>query len=1123
MIAPQNRFDAGDQRPDRGPLTPALSPSEGEREKGKNAPGIAIIGMAGRFPKARNIDEFWRNLCAGEEGISFFTDEELAAAGETVPKEKANYIKARGILEGIDLFDAGFFGINPREAEVMDPQHRVFLECAWEALESAGCDPERFGGAIGVFAGMSMNTYLMNNLRAHPELIAQVGEYQAMLGNDKDFLPTRVSYKLNLKGPSLNIQTACSTSLVAVCVACQNLLNYECDAALAGAISISCPQKKGYLYQEGGIASPDGHCRAFDAKAAGTIAGEGVGIVVLKRLEEALSDGDMIYAVIKGFALNNDGSLKIGYTAPSVEGQAEVIAAAQAMADFAPESIGYIEAHGTGTPLGDPIEIEGLTKAFHAGTDAKNFCAVGSVKSNIGHLDTAAGVAGLIKTALALHHKMLPPSLHFESPNPKIDFANSPFVVNNTLREWKTDKMPRRAGVSSFGIGGTNAHVVLEEAPGTQISKPAVSPTSKSAAGLETCDPADLKVSATPSQRAQLLVLSAKTPTALEQATANLAEHLKLHPEIDLADVAYTLQASRREFAHRRMLVCHGIDQAVNELGSPDSKQLASQVAATENPPVVFMFPGQGAQHVNMSRELYEHETVFREQVDYCCELLTQHLGLDLRTILFPRADQVEAAEQQLTQTAITQPALFVIEFALAKLWMSWGVLPEAMIGHSIGEYVAACLAGVFSIGDALNLVVARGRLMQQMPPGAMLAVRLPEGQVQQLLGERLSLSAVNGVSLCVLSGPIEAIDEVQADLSRREIACTRLHTSHAFHSAMMEPVLKPFAELAAKTKRHPPQIPYLSNVTGTWIKNEEATDPGYWTKHLRQTVRYEAGVAELLKNPERVLLEVGPGQTLTNLARQHPAKVGKTTIVSSQPRAKDHASDGEAIVRALGQLWLSGVRIDWQARHPREKRRRVPLPTYPFERKRYWVEPAIKAEQNGAGSNGSFNSSGQSMELPARLSRSETVSVAGESPVSVSLQPAPATPGASLASELKALFGALSGRNLEEVNGNTTFIEMGFDSLFLTQASLGIEKKFNVQVAFRQLLDDLATFEALAAHLDRILPARLSPVNASPPSEVKPIARHSKAEQLLARLDELSDSEVEALLKDPELNQVVS
>ncbi|MGH7994415.1 MAG: type I polyketide synthase, partial [Limisphaerales bacterium] len=571
---------------------------------------IAIVGLAGRFPQAGNVDEFWRNLCDGVEGISFFTDEELGAAGIDFPRGDASYVKARGVLAEADKFDAEFFGIKPREAEVMDPQHRVFLECAWTALENAGCDPAQFDGAIGVFAGMSMNTYLAQNVLTHPELVAQLNEHQLMLGNDKDFLPTRISYKLNLRGPSLNIQTACSTSLVAVCVACQNLLNYECDLALAGAVSILFPQKRGYLFQEGGIASPDGHCRAFDAKAAGTVAGEGAAIVALKRLEDALADGDTIYAVIKGFATNNDGSRKIGYTAPSVEGQAEVIATAQAMAGFAPETIGYIEAHGTGTPLGDPIEIEGLKKAFCAGTDRKDFCAIGTVKSNVGHLDVAAGVTGLIKTALALYHKKLPPSLHFESPNPKIDFGNSPFFVNVKLTEWKYEGTPLRAGVSSFGIGGTNAHLVLEEAPAAKTPEK--------------------------SRSAQLLLLSAKTETALDQATTNLAAHLRQNPGLNLADAACTLQAGRHEFPHRCMLVARTAGDAMKILETRDPKHIFTRATEIEKPAVVFMFPGQGAQQVNMGLELYRDEPVFREQVDCCCKILQPPLDLDLRTVLYP-------------------------------------------------------------------------------------------------------------------------------------------------------------------------------------------------------------------------------------------------------------------------------------------------------------------------------------------------------------------------------------------------------------------------------------------------------------------------------------------------------
>ncbi|HXI70249.1 MAG TPA: condensation domain-containing protein, partial [Verrucomicrobiae bacterium] len=1005
----------------------------------KNSSDIAIVGMAGRFPKAKNIGEFWRNLCDGVEGVSFFSDKELEAAGIEFPKNDPSFVKARGVLDDADLFDAAFFGVNPREAAIMDPQHRVFLECAWEALESAGCDPAKFDGAIGVFAGVSMNTYLAHNLFSHPELIAQLNEHQLMLGNDKDFLPTRVSYKLNLRGPSLNIQTACSTSLVAVCVACQNLLNYECDAALAGAVSITFPQKRGYHFQEGGIASPDGHCRAFDAKAAGTVAGEGAGIVVLKRLEDAMTDGDTIYAVIKGFALNNDGANKIGYTAPSVDGQAEVIATAQAMAGFAPETIGYVEAHGTGTPLGDPVEIEGLAKAFRAGTSRKNFCAIGSVKSNVGHLDTAAGVTGLIKTALALHRKKIPPSLHFESSNPAIAFTDSPFFVNGKLTDWTNGAMPRRAGVSSFGIGGTNAHVVLEEAPALESS--------------------------TDSRPSQLLLLSAKTEMALDQATTNLADHLKQNPTLNPADVAHTLQAGRHDFTHRRMLVCRDVKDAVTALEARDAKRIFSRVSQHENPPVVFMFPGQGAQQVNMARELYERETTFREQADLCCEILKPRLGFDLQTVLFPASAGVSPANCDsekltgetpalpgLTQTAVTQPALFVIEYALARLWMSWGVRPEAMIGHSVGEYVAACLAGVFSLEDALALIAARGSLMQQLPGGTMLAVRLPESEVKPLLTDAISLAAVNAPSLCVLSGTHEAIGKLQSKLEKRTVACTPLQTSHAFHSAMMAPILQPFTELVSTMTFSAPQIPFISNVTGTWISTEAATDPDYWAKHLRQTVRFADGIGELLKTPERLLLEVGPGQTLSSLAKQHPARNADSITVSSLRHAKDTASDFQVLLNTLGQLWLSGVAVDWKNFYKYEQRLRIPLPAYPFERKRYFIEPAKRSAQTISPAVEAPQFEEQNVEAVPIHHRATTATAMTES---------------NTTAALRMLLAELSGLKPAAIGDRATFTEMGFESLFLTQFSVALKKKFGVNVAFRQLLGEFSTLEALAASIE--------------------------------------------------------
>ncbi|MDF5727930.1 MAG: beta-ketoacyl synthase N-terminal-like domain-containing protein [Rhizonema sp. PD38] len=891
---------------------------------------IAIIGMSGRFPGSPDLNTFWQNLCSGVESISFFDQGELESSSiDHTVFNNPNYVRARAILEGVELFDASFFGFSAREAEIMDPQHRLFLECAQEALESAGYDTETYKGAIAVYAGTKMSTYFLFNLYSNPDLLESVGSFQAVLGNDKDYLPTSTSYKLNLKGPSVNVQTACSTSLVAVHLACQSLLSGECDIALAGGVSVMVPQKVGHLYQEEGIASPDGHCRAFDAKAMGTVGGNGVGIVILKRLVNALADGDCIHAIIKGSAINNDGSVKVGYTAPSVHGQAMVISEAQAIAAIEPETVTYIEAHGTGTALGDPIEIAALTEAFRTRTEAKGFCAIGSLKTNVGHLDVASGVAGLIKTVLALKHKLLPPSLHFEEPNPKIDFTSSPFYVNTSLSEWKTNGNLRRAGVSSFGIGGTNAHVVLEEAPTVEVSSK--------------------------SRSKQLLVLSAKTDSALDTATKNLVKHLKQHPDLNFADVAYTYHIGRTAFKYRRMVVCQNLEDAANALLTLDAKRVFTNFQESGEPPVVFMFSGQGTQYVNMGKELYESEPTFREHVNFCSELLKPHLGLDLRPMLYPTEEQTQAALQQLQQTAMTQPALFVIEYALAKLWLEWGVRPQAMLGHSIGEYVAACLSGVFSLEDALALVAARGRFMQKLPGGNMLVVPLEELEVQSLLGDQLSLATINGPSLCVVSGATEAVEQLEDRLAKQGINCRRLHTSHAFHSEMMNPVLEPFTLAVKKVTLNPPQIPFVSNVTGTWITAAEATDPKYWTKHLRQTVRFADGLHELFKQPERILLEVGSGRTLSTLAQQHPDKPACQIVLSSLRHPHEQRSDVEFLLTTLGKLWLSGIQVDWSGFYVHERRHRLPLPTYPFERQRYWIE-SQKQSENGSGSSVSLD-----------------------------------------------------------------------------------------------------------------------------------------------------------------------
>lgn len=884
-------------------------------------PAIAVIGMSGRFPGARNVDEFWNNLHNGVESISFFTDEELELNGDAAAIRDSRYVKSKAILDDVERFDAPFFGYTPREAELADPQQRLFLQCAWEALENAGYDAQRFEGSIGVFGGVSLNHYLLINLLSNRDLVDSIGFLQTSIRNRTDHLTTNVAYKLNLKGPAVTVQTACSTSLVAVHLASQSLINHECDIVLAGGSSVTLPQKTGYMYQEGGILSPDGHCRAFDARAQGTVTGNGVGIVVLKRLEDALADRDTIHAVILGTAIGNDGSMKVGYTAPGAEGQAQVIAEAQLVAGVAPDTITYIEAHGTGTKMGDPIEIAALSQVFREGTQATGFCAIGSVKSNIGHLDAAAGVAGLIKTVLSLKHGMLPPSLHFEQPNPEIDFAHSPFFVNAQLRPWNASA-PRRAGVSSFGIGGTNAHVIVEEAPKVESGKI--------------------------TRPYQLLVLSAKTSTGLESATADLAAHLENNKEINLADVAHTLQVGRREFNHRRAVVCRDYDDALQALRTLDPRRATTGYYEAKKRPVVFMFPGQGAQYVNMAKGLYEHEAVFRKEVDECARLLRPHLGFDLREVLYPGPQSdLAASTARLTQTEVTQPALFVIEYALARLWMSWGLQPHAMIGHSIGEYVAACLAGVFSLEDALALVAARGRLMQSLPGGAMLVVPLPEQEVIPYLKNGLALAAVNGPAFCVASGPTPLVEQLNQELTAKGLACRRLATSHAFHSAMMDPVLEAFRDTCRKVRFHAPQLRYLSNLSGSWVTEAQATNPDYWVRHLRETVRFADGIRELVKDPDWVLLEVGPGRTLGTLARWNPYRATGQVVLNSVRHPEDSFDDEAFLLTTTGKLWLAGVQFDWSGFYKDEQRKRIPLPHYPFESQRYWIE--AKHQANGA------------------------------------------------------------------------------------------------------------------------------------------------------------------------------
>ncbi len=1037
---------------------------------------IAVVGMAGKFPGAKDIAQYWSNLVSGRESISRFQIEEIESRDSASRDGGPEYVGARAILEDAELFDSSFFGINPREADLMDPQHRLFLETCWNALENGGYDPSRYPGSIGVFGGCSLNTYLLSNLctdrSAVDELAGsyQVGSFQTLLGNDKDFLATRVCYKLNLRGPGVTVQAACATSLIAICQASESLLGGQCDMALAGGVSVTFPQKRGYLYQEGGMASRDGHCRTFDADASGTVFGHGVGAVLLKRLKDAEADGDTISAVIRGFAINNDGSLKAGYMAPGVEGQARVIRAAHQAAGVSPETISYIEAHGTATPLGDPIEVAALTEAFRVGTAKNNFCAIGTVKTNIGHIEHAAGVAGVIKVALALRNRKLPASLHFRRPNPHINFSETPFYVNDRLRAWESE-FPLRAGVSAFGVGGANAHIVMEEAPALHSS---------------------------PSPReAELVCLSARSEEALRAATQNLTRHFEAEPSTSLADAAYTLHVGRKPFEHRAFTVAADVAGAQQSL---KAFQVTSAKTVIRNQQVIFLFPGQGAQYPKMGESLYRSQHCYREHIDAGAEILRPLIGLDIRSVLYPDPGREDESARQIQATSLAQPALFVTEYALARLWMHWGFTPTAMAGHSVGELVAACLAGVMSFEDALFLIGTRGQLMQGLPQGAMLAVRLAEREVSPLLNGHLSLAAINAPELTVVAGPFTAIEHLERQLNSRDVAYRRLHTSHAFHSAMMDPIMETFADTVRRISLHEPSVRYLSCVTGTWIEAGQATDPNYWVRHFRNPVQFDAVAKELLRLPRAVFLEVGPGNTLCSLIRQQPEGRLSNAIASMASPGQENSSPSSHL-DALGRLWLAGLAPNWERFYGQEKRRRVPLPNYPFERKRHWVEPPARESGVSKKAEGSkdINMIEATPDIPVSAATART------------RQP-------ELRNIASALFQDLSGIAVASYPPDSQFLEMGFDSLFLTQASLAIRRKFGVPVTIRQLMSEQSTLNGLVEYLDEQIPAdqfiATPPAAPSPASVPSPSAGTTSSGSDSTAIDRVLKDQLDTMMR---------
>ncbi|MEZ2293483.1 amino acid adenylation domain-containing protein [Variovorax sp. RCC_210] len=1036
------------------PTAAALFDKAAARQGAGLDDAVALVGTAGRFPGAADVEQFWANLVAGRDTISFFDDATLDAGVSQALRDDPLYVRARGVIDGIEDFDAAFFGISPKEAQLMDPQQRVFLEICWECLERAGYVPDAAPGPVGVYGGMYNASYFQRHVSTRPDLVENVGEFQVMLANEKDYITTRVANRLNLTGPAVSVHTACSTSLVAVANAFHALRTGQCYMALAGGASVTCPPRSGYLYNEGSMLSPDGRTRSFDAQAQGTVFSDGAAVVLLKRLADAVADGDTIYAVLRSAAVNNDGGAKASFTAPSVDGQAAVIRAALAAADIDARSISYVEAHGTATPMGDPIEVEALAVAYAEHTDALDFCTLGSLKSNVGHMVTAAGAAGLIKTALALHHEVIPPTVHFNAPNPVIDFARTPFHVSSQLQPWPRADLPRRAGVSSFGVGGTNAHVIVEEAP------------PRAASPAATGD--------------QLLSLSARSEAALAVATEQLAAHLEATPGLPLADVAYTLAVGRKAHAFRRVVVAGDTADAVAALRAADSPWRASARTAARAPQLVLMFPGQGAQYAGMGKQLHAADPVFAAAFDDCMNAFEGAVDFDLRARMF--SDD----PQSLAPTAATQPALFALEYALARRVLSLGAKPQALIGHSVGEFVAAVLAGVMRLEDAAQLVARRGALMQAQPPGAMLSVRLGAAELQGRLGPQLSLAAENGPTACVAAGPFEAIAALQAALEADGIPSRALQTSHAFHSAMMDAAVAPFEALVNGVALHAPHTPIFSTMTGRLLEAAEATSPTYWAQHLRGTVHFSPAVRSAmaqLANP--LFVEAGPRNMLATLVRQHGA-TGVVSLLQGEP-----AGEARALHLSLGRLWTLGADVALSRLCARPGAQRVQLPTTPFERKRFWVDiaavPAVAAVDaavpaavtadaavSTVPAAPSFTASAPAAAaLAVPASPASSVPPTPLEPIVTAATPSPLPPPASsLDARLRTLFEDISGLDMAQAEGHAAFGELGLDSLTLTQAATQIKKHFKVALSFRQLMENYRSFDALSAFLRASLPA---------------------------------------------------
>ena len=1011
---------------------------------------IAIIGLACRLPGAPTPQAYWDLLCKGHDAISRFDDSTLERAGTPrFMREQPNFVPAAGVLPDIDRFDAAFFGIPAQEAAFLDPQHRIFLECVWEALEDAGCPPTAAMRDIGVFAGASLNAYLIRNLACRPELLSTPEGFMSLIGNEKDYLATRVAYKLDLHGPAITVQTACSTSLVAVHLAMQSLLLGECDVAVAGGVSVKVPQEGGYLHQEGMPFSKDGRCRPFDAEGTGTVFGSGAGVVVLKCLDAAIEDGDDIYAVIRGSACNNDGNRKVGFTAPSVDGQLDAIRRALDIAECPASRVDYIETHGTATPLGDPIEVAALMDAY-GGDPKAGPCLLGSVKSNFGHMETAAGVAGLIKVALMLKHRQFVPSLGFEKPNPHIPFAGTRFAVATDAAAWQSPEgWPRCASLSSFGMGGTNVHMVLEEAP-VPVHE------------------------AVPERPFTILPLSARSADALQAGSQALHQWLSAQPGTPIDQVAACIQTRRAQLEQRQALVCTDTQDALTALASQPERLIRGQGNPAYRAPVAFLYCGGGAQYPGMARELRESEPVFRQAFDHCVQRFTPLIGHDLQQYIEVAPEQLADKAEQMQCTDLMFPLLFSVQYAMSQLLTSWGVQPDLVMGHSNGEYAAAVVAKVMDVDTAIELVAARSMLMKRMPEGSMVSVPLPVEAVLPFAERfRVSIGAENAPGNTAISGEVDCVTAARKAIEEElKVECRVVHVRAGLHSSLTRGIAAAFEGVVREHRFDPPQVPWISTVTGTFMDPQQAPETAYWVRHLCQTVKFQAAAETLLSQREaHVMVDMGPGRVVSDLMRQNAQ--GKPLQIAHMSRSHSESSkDSFSACTALARLWTWHQPVDWLAFQGGERPAKLDLPAYAWQRKRHWIEA---------------RSGGDDTAGP-QLTQWRDDTAANEPANDGEMQrPGMSTPYAAPQTDtetrLLGIWQAFFG--IQAIGVLDSFVELGGTSLLATQVLARINSEFASDLTLGTFLD-LGHVSAIARELDAMTLARDERLLAEALSEIE-------------------------------------